>query len=100
MLEISVWKFILLGIALLTIVFILIARGFVVIKIKYLNLKQLRELEAIKSNIDDQAYKRALKAVIDHCQALNSKWVLEESDLNIIEKSSQLIKQIAFLIKL
>ena len=95
MFDISFWKFILPGVALLLLVFILLARGFGVIKLEYLNLKWLRELKAFKLHTDDPAYKGALVAIISYCQVLNSKWVLEESDLDILENTYQLVKKIA-----
>ena len=95
MFDISFWKFILPGVALLLLVFILLARGFGVIKLEYLNLKWLRELKAFKLCTDDPAYKGALVAIISYCQVLNSKWVLEETDLDILENTYQLVKKIA-----
>ena len=95
MFDISIWKFLLPGVALLLLVFILLARGFGVIKLEYLNLKWLRELKAFKLHTDDPAYKGALVAIISYCQVLNSKWVLEETDLDILENTYQLVKKIA-----
>ena len=96
MFDISIWKFILPGIALVILVFILLAKGFGVIKLEYLNLKWLRELKAFKLHADDPAYKGALVAIISYCQVLNSKWVLEESDLDILRNTYQLVKKIAY----
>lgn len=95
MLDISVWKFILPAIALFLLIFILLARGFGVIKLMYLNLKWLRELKVSKLSADDPAYKDSLVAIVSLCRALNSKWVLEEPDLNVLKNSYQLIKKIA-----
>ena len=95
MFDISFWKFILPGVALLLLVFILLARGFGVIRLEYLNLKWLRELKAFKLYTDDPACKGALVAIISYCQVLNSKWVLEETDLDILENTYQLVKKIA-----
>ena len=96
MFDISIWKFILPGIALVILVFILLAKGFGVIKLEYLNLKWLRELKALKLSANDSAYKGALIAIISHCQILNSKWILEESDLDILRNTYQLVKKIAY----
>lgn len=95
MFDISIWKFFLPGIVLLSLVFIFLARDFGVIKLKYLNLKWLRELEAFKSSTDDPAYNNALAVIISYCQGLNSKWLLEKSDLDILENTYQLVKRIA-----
>ncbi|SVD57409.1 uncharacterized protein METZ01_LOCUS410263, partial [marine metagenome] len=94
MLDISIWKFVFLGTVLLLLVFFLFA-GYGVIKLKYLNSKWLRELKTSRANSDDPAYKNALIAVIYNCQTLNSKWFLEESDLDILENTYQLLKKIA-----
>ena len=95
MFDISIWKFILPGIALVILVFILLAKGFGVIKLEYFNLKWLRELKALKLSANDSAYKGALIAIISHCEILNSKWILEESDLDILRNTYQLVKKIA-----
>ena len=73
MFDISFWKFILPGVALLLLVFILLARGFGVIKLEYLNLKWLRELQAFKLHTDDPAYKGALVAIISHTKSQIAK---------------------------
>ncbi|SVE27495.1 uncharacterized protein METZ01_LOCUS480349, partial [marine metagenome] len=95
MLDTDVLKFLIPGIALLLLIFILSARGFGVIKVKYLNFKELRELQKLRLSLDGSPNNKALTAIINHCQALNSKWVLEESDLDIFSNTYQLIKKIA-----
>lgn len=95
MFDIDIWKFIILGIVLFLLIFILLAKGLGVIKLAYLNFKRLNELETFRLSSSDAAYKDALLSIIRQCQALNSKWILEESDLNILNNSYNLIKKIA-----
>jgi len=95
MLDTDVLKLLIPGIALLLLIFILSARGFGVIKLKYLNFKELCELKKLRLGADGSLNSKALAAIINHCQVLNSKWVLEESDLDILSNTYQLIKKIA-----
>ena len=78
MLDIDILKFLIPGIALLLLIFILFARGFGVIKLKYLNSKELRELQKLRLSADDPSNNKALAAIINHCQALNTKWMLTD----------------------
>ena len=95
MFDIGIFKFLLPGIALLLLILILSSRGFGVFKLNYLNFKRLRELQKLKLSGDSPSSNKALTAITNHCQALNSKWVLEESDLDILSNTYQLIKKIA-----
>ena len=95
MLDADTLKFLVPGIALFLLIIILSARGFGVIKLKYLNFKELRELKKLRLGADGSSNSKALTAIINHCQVLNSKWVLEESDLDILSNTYQLIKKIA-----
>ena len=95
MLDISVLKFFILGVALVFLIFILVTRGFGIVKLGYLNFKWLRGLENSKLEVDDRANKEALTVIINHCQIVTSKWILDEPDLNFSNNTHQLIKKIA-----
>jgi len=83
-----------LGVILGVLIFILI-KCFGVIKLRYLNFKWLYKFKQSMQGADDLKKKEALITIINYCQSLNSKWVLDESDLHFSNNTSQLIKKIA-----
>jgi len=83
------------GTLLLLLLIVLMARGFGVIKLDWLNSKWLRELKKAQVTEEDPIRQDALEAIIIHCKTLNSKWILRESDLNILENTYGLIQEIA-----
>ena len=93
--DLSFWSLLLPACALLLLFAILMARGFGVIKLEWLNAKWIRELKEAQRVAEDPSQAEALQAIIKHCTALNSKWILRESDLNILENSYGLVKEIA-----
>lgn len=70
-------------------------KGFGLLKISWLNFARLKELEKQKLESKDPLKQKALQAVIEHCQSLRSKWILEEPDLKIAEKTQHLARKIA-----
>ena len=72
-------------------------KGFGLIKIGWLNFSRLKDLEKQREDCQDQTRKAALDAVIDHCQALRSRWILREPDLEIAKNTQQLGEKIAGL---
>ena len=70
-------------------------KGFGLIKIGWLNFARLKELEKQKNNSSDPVKQKALQAVILYCQHLRSKWILQESDLKITERTHHLAEKIA-----
>ena len=78
-----------LGIAIITV------KGFGLIKIGWLNFTRLKELEQQKHGSKDPAKQHALQVVIQHCQRLRSKWILQEPDLRIVERTQHLAEKIA-----
>ncbi len=65
------------------------------IKLEWLNMQSLREMRKISQETDDPMKVGALKAILEHCKSLNSKWILSESDLSILENTYFLVEQIA-----
>jgi len=74
---------------------ILTIKGHGLIRIGGLNFARLKELNRLKERTDDPARKMALEAVIQHCQALRAKWILQEADLKVGEHTQQLVESIA-----
>jgi hypothetical protein len=70
-------------------------KGFGLLKVSWLNFARLKELEKQKQDSKDPLKQNALQAVIEHCQQLRSKWILEEPDLKIAERTQHLAKEIA-----
>jgi len=95
MIDTSTWNLLVPGLLLLFFLVILIARGFGVIKLEWLNIKSMREMRKIKQETDDPFQEEALEAILEHCKSLNSKWILMESDLSILENTYNLVEKIA-----
>ncbi len=74
---------------------VLTVRGYGVIRIGWLNFVRLKELDQQKEVAADPALKKALDAVIDHCQALRCKWILKEEDLNVGQATQRLVQEVA-----
>ena len=73
MIDTSTWNLLVPGLLLLFFLVILMARGFGVIKLEWLNIKSMREMRKIKQETDDPFQEEALKAILEHCKSLNSK---------------------------
>jgi hypothetical protein len=95
MIDLFSWKLIIPGTLFLLLLMVLMARGFGVIKLDWLNSKWLRDLKKMQAEEEDPFRQEALEAIIVHCKTLNSKWILRESDLNILENTYGLIQKIA-----
>lgn len=83
------------GCALLLLIGILTVRGFGVIKLDWMNSRQLREFKKARLISEDPSEQAALDSIIGFCQRLNSKWILRESDLAILDNTHGLVKNIA-----
>lgn len=90
----SALELFILGVILGVLILILI-KCFGVIKLLYLNFKWLHKFKQSMQGADDLKKKEALITIINYCQSLNSKWILDESDLHFSNNTSQLIKKIA-----
>lgn len=89
------WSLLIPGCLLLLLAIIFTANGFGVIKLEWLNFTRLRELKRLKSSAEDPLERQALEAIIRRCNALNSKWILRESDLSLAENTYSLVAEIA-----
>jgi len=54
------------------------------------------QIPAIDTDTDNLKKKEALTIITDHCNSLNSKWLLGESDLHFSSNTYQLIQKIAY----
>lgn len=95
MIEISTWKLLLPGSVLLLLILASLIYGRGVIRLEWLNLTRLRELKRLKSDAKEPFEEEALEAIIMPCKALNSKWILHESDLDFTKNTYDLIANIA-----
>jgi len=82
------------GVALGILILILI-KGLGVIKLRYLNFKWLYKFQQSIQDTDNLKKKEALTIIIDHCNSLNSRWLLGEPDLKFLNNTFLLIKKIA-----
>lgn len=83
------------GVALGILILILI-KGLGLIKLRYLNFKWLYKFQQSIQDTDNLKKKEALTIITDHCNSLNSKWLLGESDLHFSNNTYQLIQKIAY----
>ena len=90
----STLELFILGVILGTLLLILI-KGFGVMKLRYLNFKWLCKFKESMQGADDLKKKEALTTIINQCLSLNSKWLLDKSDLHFSNNTYQLIKKIA-----
>ncbi|SVB13115.1 uncharacterized protein METZ01_LOCUS165969, partial [marine metagenome] len=90
----SALELFILGVILGVLILILI-KCFGVIKLLYLNFKWLYKFKQSTQGADDLKKKEALTTIINYCQSLNSKWILDEPDLHFSNNTYQLIKKIA-----
>ena len=88
----SALELFILGVILGVLILILI-KCFGVIKLRYLNFKWLYKFKESRQGSDDLNEKEALTTIINYCQSLNSKWLLDESDLHFSSNAHQLIKK-------
>ena len=95
MIDTSTWNLFIPAILLLGLLVILLARGFGVIKLEWLNIKSMKEMRKLRQETGDPLHKGALEAILVHCKILNSKWILRESDLSILENTYTLVEKIA-----
>jgi hypothetical protein len=86
-----------LAFALTLVIAIGAVKGFGLLKISWLNFARLKELDKQKCDTKDPLKKKALEALIEHCQSLRSKWILDETDLKIAERTQQLATNIALV---
>ena len=91
----SALELFILGVILGVLILILI-KYFGVIKLRYLNFKWLCKFQQSIQDTDNLKKKEALIIITDHCNSLNSKWLLGESDLHFSSNTYKLIQKIAY----
>ena len=90
----SILEVFILGVTLLILGLILF-RGHGVARLRYLNFIWLCKFKQSSKNTCDNKKKEALATIINYCNGLNSKWLLDESDLDFSNNTYQLVKKIA-----
>lgn len=97
MIDLSFWNLFAPGFIFLTLLTVLVVKGFGVIKLEWTNRNRIRELKQRASEAGGSANGVALNAIANRCIKLNSKWILRESDLDIAENTYGLLLVIAIV---
>ncbi len=97
MIDLSFWNLFAPGVIFMTLLTVLIVKGFGVIKLELANRNRICELKRMTVDGEDSARSSALNAIANLCIKLNSKWILRESDLKIAENTYGLLKVIAIM---
>ena len=63
----------------------LLVKSFGVVQVRRLNVSRLSQLRKLREESLDPAEIRGLGILIQHCEALHTKWILRESDLQFQE---------------
>ena len=85
------------GAFLLSVLAVLIIKGYGILQVRWLNVSRLRDLQQRASTTSDPIERASLNAITERCEALRGRWVLDESDLTLIENTRCLVREIAEL---
>ena len=86
-----------LGIAalLLSLLAVLIVKGYGVLQIRWLNISRLQNLKQRAATTSDSIERDCLNIITERCEALRRRWVLGEEDLALIANTRRLVDTIA-----
>lgn len=76
---------------------VLIVKGYGILQVRWLNISRLRNLQQRASATTDPTERLSMNVIVERCEILRGRWVLGESDLEVIENTRSLIQQIAEL---
>ncbi len=76
---------------------VLTVKGYGFLQIRWLNTSRLRDLKQRAAATSDPIERHCLTAVVERCEALRGRWVMNEGDLSLIENTRSLVHQIAQL---
>lgn len=74
---------------------VLTLKGYGVVRIGWLNLSRLKRLRERLDASTDVAEKTALTAVLNRCDTLRARWVLDESELKVWDHTRVLLESVA-----
>ena len=74
---------------------VLIAKGYGILQVRWLNISRLRNLQQKASTTTDPMERLSLNAITKRCEALRGRWVLGEPDLAVITNTRSLVQDIA-----
>jgi hypothetical protein len=74
---------------------VLIAKGYGILQVRWLNISRLRNLQQRASTTTDPMERLSLNAITKRCEALRGRWVLGEPDLAVITNTRSLVQDIA-----
>ncbi|CCQ89980.1 hypothetical protein NITGR_20015 [Nitrospina gracilis 3/211] len=80
---------------LLVLLAVLTLKGYGVARIGWLNLSRLKRLRERMDASTDTAEKTALEAVLNRCDTLRARWVLDESELRVWDHTRALLESVA-----
>lgn len=72
-----------------------LVKSFGLVQVRRLNVAQLSQLRRVREESLDPAEIRGLGILIQHCEALHTRWILRDSDLRFQENTNQLVTAIA-----
>ncbi|MFQ5717751.1 MAG: hypothetical protein ACE5GQ_11725 [Nitrospinales bacterium] len=91
-----VWSALALGVGCVCLVGFLIFKGYGLVKVLGSNRSRLRELKKLQSDLEaDPLERKAAGVALGRCEALQSKWILGESDARFLENTHRLIDEVA-----
>ncbi len=76
---------------------VLTVKGYGLLQIRWLNTSRLRDLKQRAAATSDPVERHCLKAVVERCETLRGRWVMNEADLSLIENTRSLVQEIAQL---
>jgi hypothetical protein len=75
--------------------YLLTTKGLGLVEIGRMNLSRLRGLRRLQSTTSDPLEQLAVSAVIGKCESVRARWILKESDLQIVSGTRRLVEEIA-----
>ena len=76
---------------------VLTVKGYGFLQIRWLNTSRLRDLKQRAVDTSDPIERQCVTAVVERCEALRGRWVMNEGDLSLIENTRSLVQHIAQL---
>ncbi|NIQ03949.1 MAG: hypothetical protein GWM98_15645 [Nitrospinaceae bacterium] len=73
----------------------LTVKGYGVLQVRWLNVSRLREIRQRAASTEESPERRSLQLILEQCESLRARWVLNEGDLSLIENTRRLVEQIA-----
>ena len=95
MIEVFLFFISLAFIVLLLLAILILTKGYGLLRIGWLNYSQLKKLEEERCRVTAVELNQCMRILIEHCQAIQRKWILDAEDLDIPRNTLELTKSIA-----